>query len=352
MKQIKIQAATASASFVMALGILIVGAFQQISFLKFAVGHIATLVLLFFLLGLFACYTRDAIRGVMRTKHFEHPIQSFAIGTWIAATSVTILAILKELPMLKAISLLLFGLNIGLITIYLVQIIRNYIHLFWRESLRTRLERINGIILLACVAVQSIVIAGENLFQNSLPLWIAKLLILLGICFYAVGFLFIISRYVMYHKKEVFLHWDNTNCIIHGAMSITGLACVTSKAFSQDVAAGIWLWVLFCFLIVESFEIIRAIVRIKRYGVKQGILVYSVSQWSRNFTFGMFLAFTIHLSLKESFLQNPVFAIVRMNILHAASYLVLLLFVIETFIFATHIVTRWKSYHQRVSVAA
>ncbi|MFP5303400.1 hypothetical protein R2R70_19675, partial [Cobetia sp. SIMBA_158] len=48
-------------------------------------------------------------------------------------------------------------------------------------------------------------------------------------------------------------------------------------------------------IVVETIEIVRAIIRIKEYGFKQGILTYHITQWARNFTFGMLYFFTFNL---------------------------------------------------------
>jgi hypothetical protein len=36
-------------------------------------------------------------------------------------------------------------------------------------------------------------------------------------------------------------------------------------------------------------------VRVREYGWQRGVFTYNVSQWARNFTFGMFYTFTLHL---------------------------------------------------------
>ena len=50
------------------------------------------------------------------------------------------------------------------------------------------------------------------------------------------------------------------------------------------------------FLVIEGIEVLRAIARVRHHGVGLGLLSYDVSQGSRNFTFGMFYAFTLQFS--------------------------------------------------------
>src|SRR5699024_11012246 len=119
----------------------------------------------------------------------------------------------------------------------------------------------------------------------------AILFILLGIIFYLVSMLMIVKRYWR-TTWTLIDDWTNTNCIIHGALSITGLAMVTTMTFHLNIILYLW-WITFILLlIVESLEIIRAIQRVRSYGWKKGIFTYEVTQWSRNFTFGMFFAYT------------------------------------------------------------
>ena len=46
------------------------------------------------------------------------------------------------------------------------------------------------------------------------------------------------------------------------------------------------------FVVVETVELLRMAVRMRVCGARAAILTYSASQWARNFTFGMFYAFT------------------------------------------------------------
>src|SRR5690606_9654592 len=89
--------------------------------------------------------------------------------------------------------------------------------------------------------------------------------------------------------------WNNTNCILHGAMSITGLAAALTLSVPLGFTVLVWGWVLAVFVVVEAVELLRAVKRVSALGWKEGVLSYHVSQWSRNFTFGMFYAFTVHL---------------------------------------------------------
>ncbi|WP_273834246.1 hypothetical protein [Guptibacillus sedimenti] len=51
---------------------------------------------------------------------------------------------------------------------------------------------------------------------------------------------------------------------------------------------------------VETIEIVKAVKRVQVYGWQQGLFMYDVSQWSRNFTFGMFYAFSMAISDRQN----------------------------------------------------
>src|SRR3546814_12892621 len=76
-------------------------------------------------------------------------------------------------------------------------------------------------------------------------------------------------------------------------MSITGLAAVMSGAVPFAVCYATWLYAGIMFLLVEAVELARLVQRKRLYGWRRGLGPYHVSQWARNFTFGMFYAFTL-----------------------------------------------------------
>lgn len=162
-----------------------------------------------------------------------------------------------------------------------------------------------GVILLSTVSTQSLALIASDLAYHP-PIFhlltedvsrvlfagIATLLIILGTGFYIISMVLIVQRYWRQQDWTLVNDWDNTNCILHGAMSITGLAAVLSGTIPILICLLIWLYVLTMFILVELIECVRAFLRIKALGWREGIFTYHVSQWARNFTFGMFYAFT------------------------------------------------------------
>ena len=191
--------------------------------------------------------------------------------------------------------------------------------------------RANGAILLCAVATQSLVVAGEALVPGGIPQPVSATLILLGYLFYAAGLVLILRRYGLRSDWTLANDWENTNCIIHGAMSITGLAIVVSGALPAGLAVLTWVWVLATFVGVEAIELARAVVRVRAYGWREGMFVYSPTQWSRNFTYGMFYAFT--LQLQESTAPDSWAPGLQEEILGYGHYVVLVVLLVEIGIF-------------------
>ena len=151
----------------------------------------------------------------------------------------------------------------------------------------------------------------------------------------AVGATLVLRRYLGQRGWRLADDWENPNCILHGAMSITGLAAVMSGALPLLVCYGTWLYTAAMFALVEAVELARLAQRWRRYGWRRGLCVYHVSQWSRNFTFGMFYAFT--LAFAGSFGAADIAPAVRAAqaiVLTHGPYLVLALLLIEVALFA------------------
>ncbi len=94
--------------------------------------------------------------------------------------------------------------------------------------------------------------------------------------------------------------------------------------------ATYWGLTLAVFVIVEAFELGRFAARVAAFGWREGVLIYDVSQWARNFTFGMFYAFTVAL-VGSAGSTEPFGALapVADAILRYGQYVVLLLLLVE-----------------------
>ncbi|WP_299510538.1 hypothetical protein [uncultured Rummeliibacillus sp.] len=313
----------------MAFGIMQIGLIQKFAFYNERI-ETSLAILLF---GAYGCIISlllmDIKKGAFYNNHLKDPINSFTIGTWVAATSVIILNITYHFPHLTTVSIGLYIIDFLIWLFYLGIIIRNY-SIYIRKP--KFIEKLNGVIVLSCVSTQSLVIGGETIFKAEFPIEFAFLLIVVGATFYVISLMLIgRSLYLMKNTlKTVILNWKMTNCTIHGGLSITGLALIVTFNSSGKWLIYYWIFVTIVFFIVESIEGTRSIFRIQQFGIKDALFIYHPTQWVRNFTFGMYVNFTIHLPA-ISLLGNA-----RTIVIEGGKYIVVSLFIIEVCLLAQY----------------
>ena len=322
---------TGSGAIVMGIGIFINGAIVHFPVLNKEFARPLTLILFVLLLFIASSYIVDVVKGRAFKMHFANPIGSFAVGTWVAGTSVCGIAICQRLPDWKPLVQILIIGNISLWFYFVYRALNNFFSLCSGNSWRNA----HGVLFLSTVSTQSLVIVWKAAFGTS-PFYrlIAPWMILLGVLFYLASFYLIVRRY-SYDGKGIDLDkgWFNTNCIIHGAMSITGLASAVCGVISPNLILLIWLWVISWFVIVEIVEIGRAVKRTRLYGFADGLLIYDPTQWSRNFTFGMLYAFTLNFDLAGSSAADSFLQALHDGVLLYFAWVVLLLLLVETVVF-------------------
>lgn len=217
----------------------------------------------------------------------ESVIESFGIGTWVAGTAVLARILMLAAPEDPWPARIAFLLSIGLWLWFVPRAVANLVRLA-----RSR-RRPNGIVLLSTVATQAIALIALRLFPASPAVrWAVAALMALGAGFYALA-AFLVVRGHIAGGWRLATDWANGNCILHGALSITGLTMIASGRFGEAAILVYWEAVIAVFVAVEAIEIARLAARVREQGWRRAILVYDVSQWARNFTFGMFYAFTL-----------------------------------------------------------
>ncbi|MGH8160741.1 MAG: hypothetical protein ACRESR_01040 [Gammaproteobacteria bacterium] len=282
--------ATAAGGIVMAIGIFADFSLRQLPFDWPLLERLVTLELLVIWLFLARSYVASALNRHFR-MHLAHPLRRFAIGTWVAGTAVLSALGMHALPEAP-----LFGKVLALVAVaiylpYVALFVAGYARLL-RRPFR---QNANGIILLATVSTQAVVIALHDAFGSAFPGWYELGMLAFDICFLCAGLVLVVLHYGIKHNYVLAIEWKNANCILHGAVSITGLALVLTGDFSPYLLLDLWLVVLIIFVLVESVEIARMIERERARGLRLGIFVYDVTQWTRNFTYGMFYAFSFAL---------------------------------------------------------
>jgi hypothetical protein len=281
----------AGGAAVMAFGIFGLGALQQMPSVKVALTQPFAVGLLVVWALLAVAYTASYVKGTFR-EYTHQPIGGFAIGCWVAGTAVVLELILKGVPEWRSLSLALWLFAFAL-WLWFLKLVASELRALARFA---SCALVPGVVLLSTVSTQSLVISALDLF----PQWrwppLVEGSIAFGVVMYLIGVVLVAWSHTKVQGWTLRDDWANTNCILHGAMSITGLAIVDSGMTPPLVGIGLWLYVFTVFAAVEAVEVARLVTRIRAYGWRQGAFCYSVTQWSRNFTFGMFYAFTRTLS--------------------------------------------------------
>ena len=325
-----ISSPTASGAIVMANGIFINGAIVEFPLID-GLAHSFALILFLLLLFIATSYLADVVRGRAFEAHFAHLVGRFAVGTWIAGTSVCGVALCLRLPDWKPLVQLMVIGNLGLWLYFVYRVTGSFVRFFLDGSR----QKVHGVLFLSTVSTQSLVIVWKAAFgDSSIYRLVAPWAIMLGVAFYFVSFFLIVRRYWReVGDFDLDRDWFNTNCITHGAMSITGLASTVCGAIPAGFTLMIWLWAISWFFLIEAVEIARAVKRVSVYGFAEGILVYDPTQWSRNFTFGMLYAFTRNFDLTQSVSAGSFLPVFRQAFLDSLAWVVLLFLLVEIYIF-------------------
>lgn len=281
----------AAGAIVMALGIFADAALPQLPFHQLV--PMPALVLEIGVIALFLAgsYLSAAFRGHFRV-YLERPLHRFGFGTWVAGVAVLSVLIRHVLPEWVPAAQWLAVAAAALYLPYLGIALQGYAAMV-RHPHRSQA---NGVILLATVATQAVLLALYHAFPAHIPpLWVLTMA-LGGGAFYLVGVVFIAQHFHALRSWQLAVEWKNSNCIIHGALSITGLAGADTGCFGPRTLLGIWFAAALLLVLVELLEALRLVERLAERGPRSGALVYDVSQWTRNFTYGMFYAFSLELS--------------------------------------------------------
>ncbi|MFP7299367.1 hypothetical protein [Neobacillus niacini] len=308
-------------AIVMAIGIVVQGVLLNyfgIQFFQHIFGKILCIINLSLWFSFISSFFIASLDGKFKDIHYSNVINRFGIGTWVAGTSISGILFYKQFSNWGFIPVIIAFINIILWIIYIAISVRAFIEISRTKSY----QNVHGILLLTTVSTQSIVLLLNTVFKEISDIFNLSLLII-GFCFYLVCVFFIFSRYFK-HSWSLEKDWNNTNCILHGALSISGIACLVTGIISIDIIRWIWRAAFIIFIAVEIMELSRLFNRIKHYGFTQAIFIYDVTQWSRVFTFAMFYTFT-------SLFQTHLFigSIVIETILKVGVWVVIILLLIE-----------------------
>lgn len=299
---------TAAGSILMVGGIFIQGAWSELTGLS--VYSYATSIFVIILIAIWIYLLLGYITSIRKDEfyaiHLADPVGRFAIGTWIAGTSILLITIYTSFPSswVYETVLIVAVMTIGLWIFFMYWVGKSMIDIARMQGGR----HVHGIILLATVATQSIAMLLYDIFGHSeAMLIICRLLIGWGLILYVGLASLMIYRYIRYAWNTADQSQSN-NVMMYGALAITGVAVIETSSWTLDAVSILWWITLGILLVAECIEMIRAVMRIKRHGWKTAVGTYDVTQWSRIFTLGIFNLFTWRLIMinQSALVQQPV----------------------------------------------
>ncbi|ANF97156.1 hypothetical protein [Paenibacillus bovis] len=334
-------APTAAGSIVMALGIFIQGVWQHMSGQSpdslmtrtLVIG--TTLVWLYLLVS----YIASIRRSSFYRDHLADPVQRFGIGTWVAGTSTLLINLFAS-----------FGVYWVQETIHIMAVLNAGLWLFllyfmclgWYQILlQKQYDRIHGVLLLSTVSTQSIVLLFHQVFSSGyVAFWLNQSMIALGLLFYLISVSLILYRYSR-RPDRLIADWTDTNCILYGALAITGAVVQATHAWSDTAILTLWWITLLILIVVECTEGIRAILRIRQKGWRHGIGIYNTAQWTRLFTLGMFYFFTMRTEpLYIEHTRSALAQDIHRWILNGGAWIISILLIIELILWIQAIIAR------------
>jgi len=307
-------------SVVMAIGIFSLAAQQTLPIKNIFLSELIALGLLILWLYIAISY---CICFCKKHLLIQGSINQFSIGTWVAGCAMMAMVIHKEFPSLHILIWIMVLIAIAIWLVYLLLVIK----LFWRILIGVSKSH-TGIILLSTVSTQSIVIVLNTIIPNHIPQYVNQVLIIIGFVFYVIGLIIILRYYIPKKTSYILIWWSNTNSIIHGALSITGIASLITHVISNNIIILTWVLTTGLFFLIESASLIKLYQRVKIAGLLKGALSYNISQWSRVFTYGMYYAFSL-LLFESKLFQNQLLKLITQD----GQYIVLITLLIEILIF-------------------
>lgn len=287
----KINLNTGFMAVVMTLGIINFGVLHlsvNHSFITIVFYYVTFIIWVTFWMNILAALSNHSFAE----RHIRSEINRFTIGTWIAGTSIFIVLTyingiaghgwLDVLALLNVVLWLSYlGMSFHTIRIGLRK---------WKHTI------LSGNLFLTTVSTQSVAIMLRTVFPG-LNVSLIFIIISLRLIFYMISFILIISHFSI-------RHWNATNCIFHGALSITGVALLYNDIIPDVHALAFWSVVLAVFMIVEMMELIILFTKLKKHHFKEVLFKSNISHWSRLFTFGMFYTFTSMLEIKQGIVES------------------------------------------------
>lgn len=227
-------------------------------------------------------------------KHTAQSTNRFTIGTWVAGNSIMTVLNHHMFDSHHGWVVFMGAMNLGLWMAFIVMSIVT----LGKGITEWRATSLHGNLFLTTVSSQSIAIMLLTIFPQT-PTLLIITIIVIGLIFYAISFLFVTTHFS-------FTNWNATNCIFHGALSISGVTLVLSGLWPMADLVTLWLITLIVFIIIETIEIMVLVKKLSSENPIQVLFSSNISHWSRLFTFCMFFTFTHLLTFPASVMGDGI----------------------------------------------
>src|SRR5579883_1172105 len=204
-----------------------------------------------------AAYLRAFLAGEAQA-YLRPLVGRFAIGTWVADSAVTGEFLLYAAPGWRPVAMALAAIGLLVWVWYAKVALRGFARMLADpDSCRAR-----GLILLTTVSIQALVLVALKLFPRvRLVAELATVPIGVGYVVYGLGAALVFHRFLRIGTWHLEEDWDDTNCILHGAVSISGLAAVSCPFFPDYLCLLSWAFAAAMVVLVEGVELARLAVR-------------------------------------------------------------------------------------------
>lgn len=275
----------ASGSIIMALAAFSLDSLQQLGFPYFLLLYVALEILIIGLyLGL--CLIQIILEDELYLQKISYEL---ALGTWIVGISLIVLLLNQVDRTLIGFVALLSVIAFSLFAYYLL-IIYKWLRTFFGNSVQLQAT---GLVLIPALSVQAMTLLLSELFHEELPTLVYEIFISFGLVLYLIGLIFLIRYFAFARKNRIVLSWVNENSLIHGVLSLTGIAMINALNFPDWSIYYLWYLTFTVFLTLAVISCLRLSARFKYKKYEDAIGIYHNSQWYRVFSFAAFYTFSI-----------------------------------------------------------
>lgn len=275
----------ASGSILMAIAAFSLDSLQQLGFPYFLLLYVALEVLIIGLyLGL--CLIQNILEDEINLQKLSHDL---TLGTWIVGIALTVL-------LLNQVDRTLIGF-VALLSVIAFSMFAYYVLIVfaWLRAnvLKSAQLQATGIVLIPALSIQAMTLLLSELFHEELPSIVYQIIICSGLVMYVIGILSMMRYFLAARKHHIVLSWVNENTLIHGVLSLTGIAMINALNFPDWSIYYLWYITFALFLALAILSCLRLLARFQYKTYNKAVGIYHNSQWFRVFSFAAFYTFSI-----------------------------------------------------------